>query len=214
MTELASSATAVAAAGRRRTPAREPVAELVRLAADAQAGCSRREARARRPALRGGSEDVRPPATKARLGGEEDDADDVGEPRRPSALERALPEARRDELEVGEAGQAAAPAGSARRRAAPPRGRGATTASRSPRASARTPITAWLKRGARASITVVSRYGSAAACAKPSGRRLGRTPTARGRVTRITPAWPVSPRPCWWSPCSRPPPRRSRSPRG
>ena len=49
------------------------------------------------------------------------------------------------------------------------------------------------------------------------GRALHRSSVATRRRARPRkldpPAWLVSPRPCRWSPCLRPPPRRSRSPR-
>ncbi len=118
-----------------------------------------RGAPASRRGGRATSRDVRArPRAEIAAATRNDGADDVREARRPRVLDRAFPDPRLDELEVGEAGKAVAPAesepddelgGEDRVERPPVRSRNAT--------SARVPIVAWLKRGARASMTSRSR---------------------------------------------------------
>ena len=140
-------------------PAGQAAAELVGLATGAEAGGRGEQGergdeqrRARRPSVG----EARRVGERRRR--EHDEADHVRGPRRARVLERPLAEARLDELEVGEARQAEAaperePERELERRAA----RAATTSRSRRRAARATPITAWLKRGARESITVRSR---------------------------------------------------------
>ena len=93
-----------------------------------------------------------------RRGREHDEPDDVRGARRARVLERPFAEARLDHLEVENARQAVAPPERRARRRAAVRAAQAATTSRSATASTETtPITAWFVRGARESITCVSR---------------------------------------------------------
>ena len=130
---------------------------------------SRRRSRCRREQRQGGDERAERSSERLPAGGEgeagsaeEDGADEVRDPGRARVLERAFAKPGLDELEVGEARETPAAAD-----VRPMTSWSPTTASSHhgptvTATSARIPTTAWLKRGARASTTDVSTYGSAA----------------------------------------------------
>src|SRR2546429_1869281 len=91
-------------------PAEQERAELVHLTAGAEAGGRREECECRDEPAEDRAECAESYCVRGRRGSEEDGADEVGEPRRSRVLERTLAEARLDELEVCDAGDAEAAA--------------------------------------------------------------------------------------------------------
>jgi len=135
--------------------------EPVYLAAHAEAGARRQQRQPGDEQAECGAHRRYADGVGEARGAQHRQADLVGEARRAAVLDRSLADARLDQFEVGDTGHAvAAPEAQADRQLSGEQGQDRhqplSTAT-----SERVPMVAWLKRGARASMTSRSRYGSA-----------------------------------------------------